>query len=217
MTALNFILDPEYVLITMDTLCSKPNKEPLNYVSKIIPLPHLKSVICGTGAVDLILDWYILIEKQIVARDIYKLDKLAPEQLNKLAQKYMLNESNTSATIYQFGFSEAYGRFKGFAYRSENNFRSETLNDGFGLKPQSPEIIQYYNELFRARGTIDLDLLIELMKYQKINDGEKDKTERVGIGGSIHLCRLDKYKQFLWECYAFEDYEEMWNKMLKNL
>lgn len=63
MTALNFILDPKYVIITTDTLISRSeDKQPSNYASKIFPLPHIKGVLCGTGVFEIIFEWFYVIQ-----------------------------------------------------------------------------------------------------------------------------------------------------------
>ncbi len=65
MTALNFILDPGYVLIFTESLSLTIDREPFKYVSKIFPLPHLRGVLCGTGLIQTIMDWHVYIQGQM--------------------------------------------------------------------------------------------------------------------------------------------------------
>jgi hypothetical protein len=188
MTALNFILQPNRVVIFMDTLALGSDKNPFKYASKIFPLPHLRGVLCGTGSLNTIMDWH----------------------------KYDLNETN-EATIYHFGFDprEEEGRIKGFAFRSTNNFLLEELKDGVGIKPGDNEIIRYLDDILDTYDGGLEDLFINIMKLQKKKDDEGDPKNRIGIGGAIHMFHLNKNRQFLWECYNFDDYDETFYKMLQ--
>jgi hypothetical protein len=210
MTALDFILDHDYVLVFMDTLSLRMNKEPFKYASKIFPLPHLRGVLCGTGSLNTIIDWHVYVQLQVIGNTMDIPNKIAPSQLKKIHSEYDLNGTN-EATIYHFGFSPSEERIKGFAFRSTNNFSLEELNDGIGIKPHDDEIIKYISSMRLDNG---LDDFINIMKLQKERDEKKNSQERLGIGGSIHMFRLDKNYQFLWECYNFDDYCETYSKML---
>lgn len=212
MTAFNFILNPDYVLVFMDSLSLKTNKEPLKYASKIFPLPHLNGVLCGTGSLNTIIDWYVYIQLQIVGNLMEIPNKIAPSQLKKIHSKYDLNGTN-EATIYHFGFCPLEGKIKGYALRSTNNFLLEELKYGIGIKPHDTDIIKYLSDSMVARPNLT-DLFIDIMKMQKKNDEQKDHQERIGIGGSIHMYHLESNHQFLWECYNFDDFNEMYSKML---
>jgi len=212
MTALNFILNPGYVLIFTDSLSLTIDREPFKYVSKIFPLPHLRGVLCGTGLIQTIMDWHVYIQGQIIGNTMNIPNKIAPSELNTIHSKY----GQADATIYHFGFSPEENRIKGYAFRSTNDFASEELSDGIGIKPHDDEIISYINEsLDTYKGNIK-KLFIEIIKLQKKIDDEGDPKKRLGIGGSIHMYRLNKDYQFLWECYNFDDYNETYNKMLNN-
>jgi hypothetical protein len=145
MTALNFILDPNCVIIFMDTLSLRVNKEPFKYVSKIFPLPHLRGVLCGTGSLNTIWDWHVFIQGQVIGNIMDIPNKMAPSQLKRIHSKYDMNGTN-DVTIYHFGFNprEDEGRIKGFAFRSTKNFEPEELVDGFSIKPHDDEIIKFF-------------------------------------------------------------------------
>jgi len=87
MTALNFRLRPTMVFISMDTLASKPGGECLGFSSKVLPLPHLHGVVCGTGSLNLVLDWFTFIQTRVSASDMRDLDDVAPHHLPILAEK----------------------------------------------------------------------------------------------------------------------------------
>jgi len=214
MTALNFDLEADCVIIFMDTLVlRRDNKKPLKYASKIFPLPHHRGVLCGTGSASTIMDWFVYIQDHVIANTMNIPNKMAPSQLQEIHSKYDLNGTN-GTTIYHFGFDprEEHGRIRGFAFRSTNNFSLEELKDGIGIKPPDDEIIKYLKDTL---GTCSPeDLFIDIMKLQKRKDDEGSPEKRIGIGGSIHVLQFDKDRQFLWECYNFDDYDETFSKML---
>jgi hypothetical protein len=207
MTALNFLFEPDRVCIVMDTLMVRPDtRRPLLYTSKIFTLPHLGGVMCGTGVMQLVIDWFVCIQTAVIVRDIPHLDQYAPNQLRAIAGKYDLNSKLTS-TIYHFGYSEIDQRYRGFAYRSEKNFISEELEYGFGIKPPVEfEPIQSLPKGF-----------VEMMEQQRIEDRKKPTEDQVGIGGDIHLFVMTPEQMVLTRCHRFEDYESCYSKMLENL
>lgn len=216
MTVLNYLLCADSVIITTDTLTLTIEKTPHKYATKVFPLPHLKGVICGTGSLDIILEWFLFVQKNFVVKDIKFLDEIATDKLNEFSENYRNSGENT-CTIYHFGFSEEDDRFVGFAYRSTSKYKSEVLSDGFGFKPPDGNILEYFIDETRRRGRIDLDLFINVIKKQKHLDDKKGIKDRVGIGGAIHFLKLNKNSQFIWECYTFEDYNELFQSMLNNL
>lgn len=65
MTAFLYLLQENSVNITMDSLLTdRLTKEPLKFVTKIFLLPHLKGAVCGTGRLDIIIEWYSYIQKR---------------------------------------------------------------------------------------------------------------------------------------------------------
>lgn len=206
MTALNFVFYEEAIFIAMDTLSiSSIDKTPYKFTSKIFPLPHLRGVMCGTGNMDLILDWHRTIQKNIVAQSIDYFAKNSSDILIKLNEKY---PEYTTTTIYQFGFSESIGKFRGFAFRSTNNFKQEELNYCIAQKPE----VNFNFDNFED----DVDKnLIDLMKLQKQEDDQK--LDKVGIGGEIHRMILTKDASRTDIIHRFSDFELQYDQMLKKL
>jgi len=214
-SALDFVLSPKEVIIATDTLSRTKDGKSLNFVSKIFPLPHLKSVICGTGSLNLMVDWFSFVQRQVIGKDITILDKIAPTELKKIFNKYEFDGEVTS-TIYHFGYSKKENRFIGLAYRSTNDFVSERLSDGIGIKPYGEEIKDFtLQQQTKDKGIVDS--LIEIMKKQREIDESKKLEENVGIGGEIHFLILKENMQVMWGCYTFSDYDKTFNQMLKNL
>ena len=205
MTALNFLLEEKRVCVAMDTMMlNAETRTPLKYVSKIFMLPHLNGVICGTGFVNFIFNWYLFVQSSIIAEDIEHLDLYASEALNRLAQDFSFD---FSVTIYHFGWSAEKKKFIGLAYRSKNNFVSEALQYGLGIKPKVS--FDSFNELPRD--------FIEIIKNQKKQDEALPSEERIGIGGDIHFLVMTEEGYTFSKCHRFDDYFESYNQMLNNL
>lgn len=125
MTALNFIFEEEVIFIAMDTLSISTDKRtPYKFVSKIFPLPHLRGALCGTGNLDLVLDWHREIQKNIIAQSIDFFAENSTDILVKLNENY---PKNATTTMYQFGYSQTLNKFRGFVFRSTNKFKLEEL------------------------------------------------------------------------------------------
>jgi len=143
MSAFNFIYVDEFVAIAMDSQASRDDGDrqdrPFGYFTKVFALPHLNAVLCGTGNQGLVLDWFVKVETQIIARDVVFLDQIAPTLLPEIAAQNPPGDT----TIYHFGFDRA-GTLGGYAYRSPKNFASEPLAKGFGIKPPSPDLVAWF-------------------------------------------------------------------------
>ncbi len=204
MTALNIFFEPNQVCIATDTLACDGGL-PRLYASKIFPLSHLNGVLCGTGAFGLLMDWFVAIQSGAIVRDIIELDQFTPEQLQRLGEKYGLDEQHTT-TIYHFGYSETEERFRGFVYRSTNAFASEELEYQIRLKPAVDigEVTSLPADFIKA------------MKLQRQMDKQQPVSSQVGIGGEIHFAVLRPGSINITNCHRFEDYETDFTAMLEN-
>ena len=205
MTAFNFLLEENRVCIGMDTLMiSADTKAPFKYISKIFLLPHLNGVVCGTGFAEFILNWYLLIQSSIIAKDIDHLDLFASEALRKIAKNFT---NEFSATIYHFGWSDQQKRFIGLVYRSTNDFISESLPYGLGTKPQI-----HVDKLNELPGDF-----VRIIEKQKRQDEASQNQSKVGIGGDIHFLLMTQEGYSLSRCHRFDDYDAAYDQMIANL
>lgn len=212
MTALFFVLDPEGVIIATDTLSLDMDRKCSNYMTKIYPLPHLKAVICGTGSADLIIDWFSVIQREFICKDITLIGKMAPTHLRKLFNSYQFSK-DTTATVYHFGYNIDARIFSGYVYRSCKNFEEEKLQYGMAIKPYNGDILQFTMKQIIKTGNA-IDSIIETLKRQKEIDENQQNDEKLGIGGNIHILKMtDKY-QLIWEVYQFSDYESKFSDMM---
>jgi hypothetical protein len=218
MTALNFMLHEDGVIIAMDTLSLLArNKKPFKFVSKMFLLPHMQCVICGTGNMGAIIDWYSFVQKNILSNGIYQLNELSKKAIPQFMKEH--NEDN-SCTIYQFGLHELDDKFHGFAYRSTNNFQSEEIQYGFGIKP--PDAFKDENgmidfDTISSLSTKPEEVLAAVMRIQKDYDDKLDIDKRLGIGGKIEILYLSRDSMVIRNYDVFDDYDEIYGQMLEGL
>ncbi|MCK4329068.1 hypothetical protein KAX02_04430 [candidate division WOR-3 bacterium] len=209
MSILNYMLDPSSVAIITDTLASTSNGKPFKYITKLFLLPHIKTIVVGTGCIDLLINWYVKIQKDVIVKNIKSLDEITTNCLNDLYKNIEIDSS-----VYHFGYDNDIDKYIGFAYRSKNLFKSENLIYGVGVKPGNgvEELIK------NIKNTKDpFEELLNITKKQKEIDDNKNHKDRAGIGGSIILCIMDKLKYYIDELFVFDDFQDNYIKMLKNI
>lgn len=216
MTALNFILDPECIIVATDALKSDASdKSPMSYCSKVFALPHLDAILVGTGMVTVIQEWANCVQMDILARNMIELDRLTPERLRYLYEDAAMLYADPKVTIYHFGYDPGEECYAGYAYRSTNDFLSERLPYGLGVKPNvlPMEEIEQYSHAYP-----DLqELLIQLMIEQRQRDEVVAYDERVGIGGQIYQWQLANHSIHVVPVFSFLDYKHMFNDMRAKL
>jgi hypothetical protein len=209
MTALNFLIQEHQICFAIDSLAVSPDdKSPQVYLTKFIVLPHLSMAVTGTGHGGLVARWMSYVRDRIIAKDIDHLNKYVPAELRSLWKEFQVFHDNT-ATIYHFGYSETRGRYVGYAYRSVNNWSSEELQDGIGIKPPVVVDLETNFEL--------PEKFIEIMQLQKATDRSLPVGQRVGIGGEVHFVHMTNGTVTISRCYRFPDYEVNYKSMCKNI
>ena len=191
----------------MDTLAlSSDDGKPLLFTSKITPLPHLDGLICGTGAMNFVVNWVAMVQTNIVAKDIEHLSMHTPDSLRTLWQKFQYPEQQT-VTIYYFGYSKIDCRCKGYAFRSTNNFELEELKYSIGIKPPvlDIEVKEIPEDIIRIIGR------------QKEQDEQLPLGQRLGIGGEIHFAVITPNQICIRVLHRFDDYETCYLQMCERL
>lgn len=203
MSALNFFLDDRFALVSTDTLVTRPNDpSPYRFMSKMVYLPQLKSVICGIGNPDLFADWINYLQKNVVAYDINHLNDITTNILPELATfKQAYTEQPLS--LYQFGQSLSDGLFHGFVYRSKDGFVPEALAKGLVLNPALDKTQEDMSVDFSTAQAIE-DSMIALMEKQKSVAAEAATP----IGGEIQMIQLTDRICVIKTLKAFADYPE---------
>jgi len=219
MSALLFILEPQQVVIASDSLCCTVDRRPLSFTSKIHPIPHLGTVMCGTGRSSLMTHWLCTIYENVIARGIEALVDMAESQLRVIDQH--LKEAQPDAvdlttTVYHFGYSRTEERFVGYAHRSVSGYRAERLADVFGAKPALRDMQAAVDALLTNGATTTL---VDLMEEQKDTQTKVPASEWVGIGGEVHLCvvRAPPFTCRLSVCHEFADAADAWQAILDRL
>jgi hypothetical protein len=217
MTLFNYLLTDEAVYLLTDTVvCDPDDLSAITFTSKVHPFPHLEALVCGTGHVQLIIEWAATVNLALLVRDVVELDRFAPTRLRALFARHANEHGDgrqVTTTLYHFGYHRMSRRFVGFAYRSTDDFRSEPLPDGFAFKP-APEW-----SFDAARITKLPDHFITLAKRQKTQDEATDPAKRVMIGGQLifHLMQrvpgprnTGTVQTSAAICHSFPDFEEMY-------
>ncbi|MBU1053955.1 MAG: hypothetical protein KKC46_09015 [Proteobacteria bacterium] len=200
MTALNYIIQKDHVCIAIDTLSlESDDRKPYAYMTKFILLPHLHTIVTGTGLGLLVSEWMAQARSNILGTDIDDLNQYTPDCLHKISAHYpQMNGSST--TIYHFGYSQNRDIFVCYAYRSNNNWMPEEILNGVGIKPA---IKFEFESNFKLPNSF-----IKLMEFQREEDLKLPLPKRLGIGGDIHFIFMDRNGINVQKCHRFDSYEE---------
>jgi hypothetical protein len=176
MTALNFSLQEDGVYAVADTLVTSDRFAPAFFTSKILPVPHLNGLICGTGSLEFILEWWRQVLGGMLATDLSHLDEFAPDSLRTIWADPAVPKLTATSTIYHLGFDDREDRFVGYAYRSTDDFRSEPLEYGTRMKPA-----------FEGAGQIATfpDDFVEVCRQQRAYQDGIPPEDRVFVGGHV--------------------------------
>ena len=202
----------------MDTLsCRKSDKMPYKFVSKFCHLPQMNCVICGTGNMGVIIDWIAFVQKSIAANGIYQLDILTSRSLPGFMKEH---NGDNLCTIYQFGLHEIDKFFHGFVYRSTDDFKSNELQQGLGVKPPDAFLDEHgaldLSDIPSDENNID-GIFIYVMDKQKKFDEKRPLKDRVRIGGLNQIIMLTREYALTKTIKAFDDLEEDLNFMLQQM
>lgn len=199
MSSLIFATDKKQIFVATDTLSVTPDGEPFLFASKATHIPHLRTIIAGTGFGGLSNEWALTVSTRMIVRGILTLDFHTPNGLRELWSKYKEKYSvpeGLTTTVYQFGISEEDDSVVSFAYRSTNDFESEQLQYGIGVKPECtvPE-----GDLIKA--------LPQIMAEQRQIQEAKPKESRLYIGGEIQALQLTANGCLSFKVGQFPDFE----------
>jgi len=208
MSSLIFHTDQSQAFVATDTLAVSPGGEPFMFTTKAFAVPHLKMIICGTGAGGFLGKWFVQVNDKLIVRGIDNLDFHTPKILSELWDNYRkeFSQSSETTTVYHFGLSEEDGFIHSYVYRSTENFRSESRGYGVGYKPDCslPE-----NYVFPK------DIII-MMDEQRRVQSSVPPEERIFIGGEIQVHHLTKDGINIYTLAKFDDYADNEQKICSN-
>lgn len=209
MSSLIFITENEQVLTATDTLATSPTGEPSFFTTKAFIVSHLQMIMCGTGMGGFLGKWFIEVNDRMVVRGIENLDFHTPKILPSLWNNFKKENSvpdKLTTTVYHFGFSEEDGLIHSYAYRSANNFVSEPLPYGMGIKPEciSSEGFEFPRDIKK------------IMDEQRSLQQSRLQDERIFIGGKIQIHHLTKTGFAIYVIDQFDDFEETQQMIFDN-
>lgn len=203
MSSLIFYTDETQALVATDTLAVDEEGTPAYFTTKAFILPHLRMIICGTGAGGFCDRWVVQVNNWIALRDIDDLDiHNAGSNLRQLwsnYKKYIRVSDQLTTTIYHLGFAVSDGLMHAHAYRSTNNFQSEKLNHGLYVKPECE-----VNEGDRLPQDLPL-----LMNRQRQIQAKEPASQRLYIGGEIQVIHFTQNGYQVYPVARFDDFEQM--------
>ncbi|MEO9607873.1 MULTISPECIES: hypothetical protein [Alphaproteobacteria] len=209
MTSFICMMGEDQVILATDTLATTPDGTPSFFTSKATHVPHLKSLIMGTGVGGFANRWASHVAASMVLSGINNLDYHTPSALRGLWEEYRKEHdvpADITTTVYHFGLSEEDAKMCGFAYRSTDNFLSEPLNYGWRFKPECS-----------VPDSDDMAIIIEtMMREQRQIQETRPLNERVFIGGDAILHHLVPQSYAAYNLFKFEDYGEMMRAIFSN-
>jgi hypothetical protein len=200
-SSLIFHVEETEVLVATDTLAvSSHDKKPYNFTTKAFIVPHLRMIVAGTGVGGFLDRWVVGINSGMIVRGIDNLDYHTPRYLRAIWSGYEqeVPDTDSTTTVYHFGFSEDSGLIHSFAYRSTDNFQSEALGYGYGVKPECtlPDNVSFPDDIKT------------LMDEQRAIQRRKRKNKRVYIGGEIQIHHLTKAGFNVYTLAQFDDFDK---------
>jgi hypothetical protein len=200
-SSLIYCTEERQVSLATDTLATLPDGRPFEYTTKAFVLPHLRTIIAGTGAGGFLGTWFVRVNDGMVVSGVDHLNfhtaGVLASQWEDFKKGKSLSDGQTT-TIYHFGFSETTGLIHSFAYRSTNNFQSESIGYGIGVKPKCkvPDNCRFPQDLKT------------MMDEQRTIQRSLPEDERVYIGGEIQIHHLSKDGFRIYTLDRFEDYDQ---------
>lgn len=207
MSLLIYALESNQIVVVTDTLATTPSGDPFFLTSKCIVMPHLEMVVVYLGIAPLGQQWSHRLQTKILARSIDQLDYFVTPALQALWVELQeeFGDLSSSATVYHFGYSESRKGYVGFAYRSDNDFTSEQLQQGsFCVKPAPSRAVEVPS---------NTDELVQIGRQVRSEQDERSSDRRISIGGELWMTVLANRSIVISRILRFEDFEVLWLAM----
>ena len=137
MTAVNWYLSVDGVIVLTDTLLVTAEGKAAAFVQKVHSLAHLDALVSGRGDAALISDWVAMASQRLLARDFDMLSELAPALIRKIHGRLPVDRTAAwpgTTTIFMWGWSNRAERFTGYRYKSKQDFERQPL-EPIGIAP----------------------------------------------------------------------------------
>jgi hypothetical protein len=133
MTAFALTYTPNRVIVASDTLGYVPNRreaKPLGFIPKILPLPHLQSLLFGRGQMALLYRAGLEFMLAPQLRHVEAAAEVLPDLMRKLTSNYAIEmdlpadwESLGIFEGYLIGWSEQVGRMRAWQFSNTTSYR----------------------------------------------------------------------------------------------
>jgi hypothetical protein len=205
MSAVNYLVRPDWVVIASDTLSIDfTTRKVRAFVSKCFPLPHLDAALMVTGDARFALDAFTAIQFEVYASSAPDLASVLRPLLAKLWRRR--EAPLGTATAYLFGFDPVAGRFFGWVFRSTSDFALERYDTHSRMKPEIP-----LEDLPTFKGVEDFATVVAV---QKQLDESAPAEDRIGIGGDVILTELTPRAISIRRIHRFPDFAETWARIV---
>jgi hypothetical protein len=212
MSSLIFYTDPDQVLVVTDTLAVNPDGSPLLFTSKAHYLPHLRTIVAGTGLAGFSVEWAMSVNNRMALSGVENLNHHAPRGLRDLWARYNRDLrllADMTTTVYHFGISEGGGGVVAYAYRSTNDFTSEKLSFGIGVKPACTVL------------EVDIERLLAqveaMMNEQRRLQELESPHQRLHIGGEAHAIHLTETGCTFCCLFQFSDFKTQESQIFRRV
>lgn len=220
MTAMNAMVEPNAITLSMDTLASRRDKNgdvvPYYFSQKFEYYPFARSILCGTGSFS-VIQKAMAFAKKILAKEVNTFTQIISDFLIDNP----FNPNDETSTVYIFGFDEIL-RPHAFALRSTNNYKIEEIanynHPNWFVKPASKAALDYLDQI----NSMDtMNLLKNLMRKEKEIDDASSSKEKVGIGGENIVISLMPINDNLIAAIniidTFDDYDQQYQYCLDHI
>jgi hypothetical protein len=212
MSSLIFYTDPDQALVVTDTLAVEPDGSPLLFTSKAHYLPHLRTIVAGTGLAGFHAEWAISVNNRMAVSGVQNLNHHAQRGLRDLWGRFADAQrlpAGITTTVYHFGISEGGEGLAAYAYRSANDFTSEKISVGIGVKPYCtvPEVgLEHL-----------LDNVEAMMNEQRRLQEMEPPDRRLYIGGEAHAIHLTRNGCTFACLFQFSDFRTQQAQVARSL
>jgi hypothetical protein len=146
-------------------------------------------------------------------KDVCDLNKETPSRLLKLSQCLSQSSTCTDTTpstplegkIFHFGYSLKETKYRGFVYKSKNDFSSKEITPQFNYQPSLAEPITPQIQSEQEF----IDSAIKVMKLQQAEQKKKLPADQIRIGGQVQVLTMAPDIMQIKIVHAFNDSGEL--------
>lgn len=193
---------------------SRPELEPATFMAKIAAVPHLRLLVGGTGTVLGIMLWRQMLMNGIVpAGDIVELNAIAPKLLSRLRDRM---PAGGDFIVCYVGWSRWQDRPCGFLYSSVDEFRPVSLDSGAGHNlmpapdvedPEYEHLADAWTKAAYGERTAEFHTILAQIQHRAFWSGKY--PDWTGIGGAVHIGRVDRQDITLQVAHEFDEAEPL--------